>query len=98
MLTAQIKTERKSQKPGNRYSPTPAAKFQTRPMNMIPVLGMDPAIVSLTKVELQRLLDIEAAAQNAVQAMSRPRSPDPRELLAAAKALDVALHMPVFGG
>lgn len=65
---------------------------------MIPVLGMDPAIVSLTKVELQRLLDIEAAAQNAVQAMSRPRSPDPRELLAAAKALDVALHMPVFGG
>ncbi len=63
-----------------------------------PIRGADPTIVSLTAVELARLLDIEAAAQSALRAITGPRSADDGELLAVAQALDVALHMPVFGG
>jgi len=55
-------------------------------------------MVSLTKSELRRLLDIEAAAEAALQAINRPTAPGRWELVAAAEALDVALHMPVFGG
>jgi hypothetical protein len=95
---AQLRIENMTQAVGNHYPAGQDAAFRAGAMRTTPVATDDPTIVSLTKVELNRLLDIEAAAETALQAINRPSSPDRWELLAAAQALDVALHMPVFGG
>jgi hypothetical protein len=95
---AQLRIENMTQAAGNHYPAGQDAKLRAGPMRMAPIASGDPTIVSLTAVELRPLLDIEAAAETALQAINRPSSPDTRELLAAAQALDVALHMPVFGG
>jgi hypothetical protein len=87
-----------TQEVGNQHLTGQGTRFRAGPMRTTPIATDDPTIVSLTKVELRRLLDIEAAAETVLQAINRPSSPDTWELLAAAQALDVALHMPVFGG
>ena len=70
---------------------------RTATPHMAVAANADPTIISLTKVEFRRLLDIETAAQTALQAMS-VASIHEKDLTDAAVALDVALHMPVFGG
>jgi hypothetical protein len=57
----------------------------------------DPTIVSLTDVEFRRLVDIETAAQIALQAMNIGHINE-AEFSKAADALDVALNSPTFGG
>jgi hypothetical protein len=57
----------------------------------------DPTFVSLPQSELRRLLDIESAALAAYQEMSGARI-ERKAFVEVTKALDAALHMPVFGG
>lgn len=83
---------------GNHYPTGQDARYRSNPSGVAPIQSGDPTMVSLTKSELRRLLDIEAAAEAALQAINRPTAPGRWELVAAAEALDVALHMPVFGG
>jgi hypothetical protein len=59
--------------------------------------SQDPTFVSLPQSELQRLLQIESAALAAYQEMSGARI-ERRSFIDVTNALDVALHMPVFGG
>ncbi len=57
----------------------------------------DPTIISLTRVEFSRLIDIERAAKAALDQMSVAHV-EQKSFIDAAEALDTALHSPVFGG
>lgn len=67
------------------------------PMRTAPTRHPDPTMVSLTRAEFDRLLNIETTAQAAFQAMCDAHVHE-KKFSDAVEALDVALHSPALGG